>query len=185
MGLRKWVWLLPHTLCWLNFFVCYFVFYKWGHVVWYVDFVGPEKHVLIGFEVLRWKIGVLMQWIYRFDLRVWLQADKRQSEQAIRRSFPETGSPSSHLKAQAQLWAQSRPQQLWAKWVIPFTLECNMLRKMLAVLCVPLLGGEISLKHGSGFAVVVWSHLQLLFSTCTAEVPRGLQWGLGYSWFGP
>lgn len=51
---------------------------------------------------------------------------------------------------------------------------------------VPLLWGEISLKHGSGFAEIIGSPLQLLFSACTVGMPgypslEGLDiTGLGY-----
>lgn len=121
------------------------------------------------------------------DLRVRLQADKRPSWQAIRRPFLETAILSSHLKAK-QNCEHSPIHWHWEKWVIPFTQwlmafhsavhqvgkdACNSLR-------VPLLWAEISLKHGSGFAVVICSPLQLLFSACAVEVPGGL----GQIWFG-
>lgn len=51
--------------------------------------------------------------------------------------------------------------------------RCNSLR-------VPLLWAEISLELGSGFAVVICSPLQLLFSASAVEAPGGL----GQSWFG-
>lgn len=52
-------------------------------------------------------------------------------------------------------------------------------------LCVPLLWGEISLKHGSGFAEIIGSPLQLLFSACTVGMPGYPSLGgLRYNWFG-
>lgn len=50
---------------------------------------------------------------------------------------------------------------------------CNSLR-------VPLLRAEISLKHSSGFAGVIRSPLQLLFSAGAVEVPGAP----GQNWFG-